>query len=265
MPVRDVLFVVAAACYAAAAAGYLWFLVGTRDGVRRIASLLLLAGFVVHMCEVGARGIAGLHPVTSVREAIGFAAWLLVGGFLAASARRPLGPVGAFVAPAGLALLLVARLAPVAESGSEAGLGALGRIHISLATAGVAVFALAAAIAVVYLVEQRQLKLKRIGAMVRKGVALETLDNLAFRCIQLGFPIFTIAMLTGAVWTARRSEGIRPEYMIAMFAWTAFAAVLVTRTTLGWRGRRAAFMTIFGFASALIVLGIYLSRRVLGG
>lgn len=262
MAAAGVLFAIAASLYGAAAAAYLAFLVGGNDRVRRLATGILLVGFLVQSGEMSARGLAGAHPATSAREAIGFVAWLLVAAFLAANWKRPIGAVGAFVAPAGLALLLVARLSAVPGGGTE-GLGVLGRVHISLATAGVAVFALATAIAVVYLVQERQLKQKRIGQMVRKGAALETLDNLAHRCVQLGFPIFTVAMLTGAWWSARRSDGVRPEYMIAMVAWTAFAAALVTRTTIGWRGRRAAVMTILGFTSSLVVLGIYLGRRLM--
>jgi ABC-type uncharacterized transport system permease subunit len=257
------LFVAAVILYGAACVFYLGYLVGLRERAVRIGRWVLGAAFLAHTCEIGARGIAGLHPVTSAREAIGFVAWLLVGAFLAAQLKRSLHAVGAFVAPAGLAMLLTARLSPPGGT-PEGGISMLGRVHISLATVGVAVFALATAIAVVYLVQERQLKQKRIGQLVRKGTALETLDTLALRCVQLGFPIFTIAMVTGAVWSARRSDGTRPEYAIAMFAWTAFAAALITRTTVGWRGRRAALMTILGFASALVVLGIYLARRVLG-
>ncbi len=257
------LFLAAALLYATACVFYLGYLVGLRERAIKIGRWVLAAGFLAHTCEVGARGIAGLHPVTSAREAIGFVAWLLIGAFLLAQLRRALHAVGAFVAPAGLALLVTARLSPPGGA-PEGGLGMLGRVHISLATLGVAVFALATAIAVAYLVQERQLKQKRIGQLVRKGTALETLDTLALRCVQLGFPIFTVAMVTGAVWSARRADGTRPEYLIAMFAWTAFAAALITRTTVGWRGRRAAFMTILGFASALVVLGIYLARRAMG-
>jgi ABC-type uncharacterized transport system permease subunit len=265
LTVATVLFAATAVIYALACVGYLGFLLGLGERAVKLGRVVLWGAFVAHMCEIGARGVAGLHPVTTAREAVGFISWLLVGGYLIAGLRRKLHAVGAFVAPAGLALLVAARLAPAAgDAAPSEGLGILGRVHISLAATGVSIFALATAVAIVYLVQERQLKQKRIGMLTRKGTALETLDTLSHRCVQLGFPIFTIAMITGAVWSARRSDGIRPEYTIAMFAWTAFAAALITRTTIGWRGRRAALMTILGFASALLVLGIYLARRALG-
>jgi len=254
------LFWIAVALYALAGAVYLASLLGLPDRVARHARWVMLAAFVVHMLEIGARGIAGLHPVTSVREAMGFVAWMLTGGFLLAQVRWRLDAAGAFVAPAAAALLLTARLTP--ESEPTAGLGVLGRIHISLASLGVSVFALATALAILYLLEERQLKHKKLGTIVQRGTALETLDHLAHRCVQVGFPIFTVAMITGAIWSARRSDGLRPEYAIAFFAWTAFAALLIARVTAGWRGRRSAILTLIGFAASLTVLGIYLARAI---
>ena len=255
-------FWAAIALYGVAGGLYLGFLVGLKESATRAARAALVLGFAAHACEIGARGLAGLHPVTSVREALGLLAWLTVGAYLAAGLYWKLHAVGAFVAPAAVAILSTARLSPDPGGGGTEGLGVLGRVHISLATAGVAIFALAAALAVLYLVQERQLKHKHLGRMVRKGAALETLDTLVHRCVQVGFPIFTVAMVTGALWSARRAGGLRPEYSLSMVAWAAFAALLVARMTAGWRGRKAALMTIVGFASAAVVLGIYLARHV---
>ncbi len=225
---------------------------------------LLVVGFVLHTLEVGSRGVAGLHPVSSVREVIGFAAWLLVGGFLLTQLRRRLDAVAAFVVPVAPMLMVAARVSPAVDAGT-AGLGILGRVHISLATLGVAIFGLATALAVLYLFEERQIKRKRIGILVRRGTALETLDSLAHRCVQVGFPIFTLAMVLGAIWSSRLAYGMRPEYAIAGVAWASFAALLMARETAGWRGRRAAVLTIVGFVAALLVLAVYLVRAHAGG
>ena len=258
-----VLFWAATALYSIAAALHLGFLVGLPDKVLPWARRTIVLGFVVHFLELGARGIAGLHPVSSVREVLGFLAWVIVGAFLLAErVRKRLDAVGAFVAPAALVLLLAARLAPAAETPTTAGLGVLGRVHILLATVGVSIFALATASAVLYILEERQLKKKKFGPIVKHGTALETLDGLAHRCVQVGFPIFTVAMVAGALWSSRIPDGLRPEYIIAVVAWIAFGAVLVARVTAGWRGRRAALMTIIGFSSALVVLLAYLVRSV---
>jgi ABC-type uncharacterized transport system permease subunit len=259
---QDVFTWAALALYGLACALYTGYLAGLPQGARKGARGSLGAAFLFHACLIGARGVAGMHPVSSVGDAVGFAAWLLVGSFLAAQLRRSLDAVGAFVAPVAMVMLLSSRLAPDPAAGATAGLGALGRIHISLATVGVAIFGLATGLAIFYLLEERQLKRRRVGGVVKKGVALETLDALAHRCVLVGFPIFTVAMVAGAAWVPRANAGLRAEYPIAGIAWTAFAALLVARTTSGWRGRRAALLTLVGFGAAVVVLALYLARRL---
>lgn len=229
----------------------------------RWGRIALLLAFLVHGVEIGWRGVEHVHPGTSVREALGFLSWLMVGGYLLATLRYRLYVLGAFVAPAAMIILAAARLSPSGEA--LPGLGLLGRIHISLATLGVAIFALATALSVVYLVEDRNLRRKRFdGILFRRGIALESLDLLGHRLVLAGFPIFTLAVMLGVIWVSQRGSGFdRPEYPLALITWLSFAGLLVTRTTHGWRGRKAALMTIIGFLSALIVFAIYFGRRAL--
>ncbi|MBI4510591.1 MAG: cytochrome c biogenesis protein CcsA [Deltaproteobacteria bacterium] len=252
--------------YGVATVLYLVFLGQAKGSVSRPAQGALLAGFIAHFLEIGARGIAGLHPVSSAGDSVGFLAWLLVGAFLITQLKRRLLAVGATVAPAALLLLVSARFASPGPGGdTTSGLGVLGRVHISLATLGVSLFAFATALAVIYLFEERQLKHKHIGRLVKKGIALETLDTLLHRCVQVGFPIFTVAIVAGAIWSGKKNGGIRPEYSVAMVAWCSFAGLLLARQAAGWRGRRAALMTLVGFSASLVVLAIYLVRHVTGG
>jgi ABC-type uncharacterized transport system permease subunit len=232
--------------------------------VMRAARWLLGLAFLGHLIEIGWRGVEGVHPGTSVREAIGFFSWLTVGGYLLGSTRGRLNLLGAFVAPAALILLAIARLSPSGEP--QEGLTALGRIHITLATVGVAIFTLATVLAVVYMLEERNLKRKRFdGVLFRRGIALESLDTMGHRLVLVGFPIFTVAVMLGAVWMSQRSSGLRPEQLLAVVTWTSFAALIVTRTTHGWHGRRAAMLTLVGFVCAVGVFVIYFARRAMGG
>jgi ABC-type uncharacterized transport system permease subunit len=165
--------------------------------------------------------------------------------------------------PLVLGLLLVARLTPAGHD--SLGLTALGRVHITLATVGVAIFALASALSVIYLVEDRTLKKKRFDTLSfrEKGAPLEALDQNVHRLVWLGFPVFTVALVLGLIWGTRRGGGFdRPEYPLAFITWGAFAALLITRTAYGWRGRRSARLTLVGFGAALLVLLVYLARRV---
>jgi ABC-type uncharacterized transport system permease subunit len=122
-------------------------------------------------------------------------------------------------------------------------------------------------LAVLYLFEDRQLKRKQFDTLIgRGGASLETLDRLALRCVSLGFPIFTVALVTGALWIARLgllwgTAAMRPEYLLAVATWVAFGVLLVARVGAGWQGRRAAWLTLGGFGGAVLVLVVYFLRH----
>lgn len=256
-------FWVAVVAYTAASAALLVVL-GGHQRWRGAAIGLVALAFVAHGVDIGWRGTQHVHPAQSVREAIGFLAFIVTGGYLLASARYRLTIGGAVVMPVSLMLLLAARLTPAGGAATE-DLSALGRIHISLATIGVGVFALASALSAIYLVEERALKKKKFDTLAfkDKGAPLEALDRLSHRLIWVGFPIFTVALGLGAVWVSKLGESLdRPEYPLAVVTWGAFGALLIGRQAYGWRGKRAAKLTMIGFAAALAVLGIYLVRRM---
>jgi len=257
-------FWVALVLYAAAALAFILGVSG-RARAARAGLVLLTLAFVSHGIDIGWRGVDHVHPAESVREALGLLAWLLAGGYLAAASRYRLPLAGAVVSPVALGMLAAARLTP--EGSMPRGLTPLGRIHIMLAVVGVAIFAVASALAAIYLLEERGLKQKKFDTLAWKsgGAPLEALDRLAHRLVWVGFPIFTGAMVLGVIWVSERGSSFdRPEYPLALVTWLSFATLLFTRMVYGWRGRRAARLTLVGFGAALMVLVIYLVRRTLG-
>lgn len=256
-------FWVAVALYAAAGAALLAVLAG-KTKLRPLALALVIAAFVAHGVDIGWRGTQRVHPAQSVREAIGFLAWLLTGGYLLTSLRYRFTLGGVVIMPVAVVLLVLARLSPAGDE-APGDLTALGRIHISLATLGVGLFAVASVLSAIYLAEDRALKRKKFDAIAFKdrGAPLEALDRLAHRLIWVGFPIFTIALVLGAIWVSRLGQSLdRLEYPLAAVTWLAYATLLIARQVYGWRGRRAATLTLEGFASALAVLLVYLVRRM---
>ena len=254
-------FWVAIVAYVAASAMLLFVLAG-HHRFRGVTIGLVALAFVAHGTDIGWRGTLHVHPAQSVREAIGLLAFIITGGYLLASTRYRLTLGGVVVMPVSLILLLIARLTPAGEATD---LSTLGRIHISLATVGVGVFALASALSAIYLVEDRALKRKKFDtvAFTDHGAPLEALDKLANRLVWVGFPIFTVALVLGAIWVSKLGESLdRLEYPLAAVTWIAYAILLVARAVYGWRGKKAARLTLIGFAAALAVLAIYLIRRM---
>jgi ABC-type uncharacterized transport system permease subunit len=258
-------FYVALVLYGISSLLYVSAFVDAPRWMRTAALVGMALGFVAHGIDISWRGFQGLHPGTSVREALGLLSWLMVGGYLAYRVKVKASAVGAFVAPTSLIILAAARLSPSGEP--VPGLTVLGRIHISLATIGVALFALATAVAVVYLLQERSLKHKHFdGELFKHGIALETLDKLSHRLILFGFPVFTVSVMLGVIWVSQLAIGFsRPEWPIAIVTWLAFGGLIIARSVKGWRGRKAALLTIAGFSSSAIVFVIYFARHVMGG
>ncbi|HVZ73054.1 MAG TPA: cytochrome c biogenesis protein CcsA [Polyangia bacterium] len=247
--------------YALASVLYLGFLLGLRARAGRLA---LAAAVVLHVIDVGERCVHGVNPISSTPEALSFIGFLVATGYVLASLRYKLDSAGAFAAPAALVLLVLARLGPAEEA--TPAMSPLGQTHILLATIGVAIFFIAAVLAVLYLFEDRQLRRKDFAKMKGRATPLDTLDRLAAGCVSIGFPIFTVAIVTGAMWIARLGvlhgmRALRPEYLLAFVTWVAFGVLIVARVGGGWRGRRAAWLTLGGFGGTVLVLLVYFLRH----
>jgi cytochrome c-type biogenesis protein CcsB len=92
----------------------------------------------------------------------------------------------------------------------------------------------------------------------------ETLDNISYRVIGLGFPLLTIGIIAGAVW-ANEAWGSYwswdPKETWALITWLVFAAYLHARITKGWQGRKPATLAATGF---MVVWVCYLGVNLLG-
>lgn len=259
-------FWIALGLYAVASLGLLAGFLRARPNWSKLGRAAAIAAFVAHGVDIGWRGVESVHPAASVREALGFLAWIIAAGYLIGSLRRRIDLAGAVLVPLAGVVLAAARLSPTGQPQED--LTLLGRIHISIAVLGVALFALASALAWTYLLEERNLKRKRFdAASFRSPVeSLARLDGMAQRLVAVGFPLFTVAMILGMIWVGQRGSGMaRPEYLAAVVTWLAYAGLLGGRLGLGWRGRRAALVTLVGFGLALSVLAIYFVRRAVGG
>ncbi len=81
------------------------------------------------------------------------------------------------------------------------------------------------------------------------------LDNLAYRTIAFGFPIWTFAIMAGAIWAEEawgRYWGWDPKETGSFFTWVLYASYLHARSTHGWRGRRAAWVAVVAFVALLV-------------
>jgi ABC-type transport system involved in cytochrome c biogenesis permease subunit len=123
---------------------------------------------------------------------------------------------------------------------------------------GIAAFVLNFAGALMYLLQERQLKAKRPGAFYYRLPDLQTLDRLTYRTLALGFPFLTTGLILGALW-ARTAWGsvwtFDPLASLSSLAWAIYALTLAGRAVAGLHGRRAAYFAVFGFTMLVLTLG----------
>src|SRR4029077_18152350 len=90
--------------------------------------------------------------------------------------------------------------------------------------------------------------------IVRRLPGIEQLDRLTYRTIVFGFPVWTFGVIAGAIWADQawgRYWGWDPVETWAFITWVLYAAFLHARATAGWRGRRAHYVQLLGFASLI--------------
>ncbi|MBM4129353.1 MAG: c-type cytochrome biogenesis protein CcsB, partial [Nitrospira sp.] len=123
----------------------------------------------------------------------------------------------------------------------------------------------ASGIGTMYLVQERYVKSKHLGGLFARLPSLQTLDELNYRLITFGFPLLTLAIITGALW-AESAIGTYWRWdtreVWSLITWFIYAIVLHARLTAGWRGRRAAILSIVGFLTILVAFfGIKLLQK----
>jgi ABC-type uncharacterized transport system permease subunit len=134
-------------------------------------------------------------------------------------------------------------------------------MHVGSVLIATAAFAVAGAMAAAYLLQERELKRKRLGGVFRRLPPLEVLDRYSYRCVALGLPALTLGIVAGLFVSARATSGAGAwQQYVALGVWAIFAGVLLLRVVAGWRGRRGAFGTLLGCAAALLVLAGYFLR-----
>jgi len=104
------------------------------------------------------------------------------------------------------------------------------------------------------------------GSLSARLPSLPTLDRIAYRTAIVAFPVYTFAVMAGALWAEvawGRYWGWDPKETCAFVTWVIYAAYLHARSTAGWRGRRAAWISVVGFAS--IMFNLFFVNMVVSG
>ncbi|HEY6419559.1 MAG TPA: c-type cytochrome biogenesis protein CcsB [Candidatus Binataceae bacterium] len=241
-------------CYAVSAAMFVVERARGKSQMVGYAAAVLALGAVFHAFDLTARGLqAGNIPVANFAESLSFLAWLTALAGLVLIVRRHMAVIGAFVAPAATFALGASSLT---MRGGHLVLPPTLRsiwlpIHVTLAFFGYAMFVLAAIVSLVYLVNEKRLKAKRpMGPAQERAPSLEKLDRINYHLLGWGFAMLSLAILSGAIWadaTWGHFWSWEPKESWSLAIWVLYAGLLESRLAAGWRGRRAAALTIVVF------------------
>ncbi|HVN87679.1 MAG TPA: cytochrome c biogenesis protein [Candidatus Binatia bacterium] len=252
------LLTLALVLYLGATISFVVHLLSGRDVLRRVALAALTAAVALNAAAIAMRSTAaGNLAVFSLDEQLSLVACLIVAVYLWLQRRYPVTVLGALVSPLALIFGLSAYMfysgnPPLPSTIHTVWLPA----HIAPVFLGYAILTVAFCISLLYLLQEQQLKAKRKSGLRRRLPSLEALDELNYRFVTWGFTLFTIGMITGSVLAKERWGAFwswEPVQLSSLVTWLVYAVLLQTRL-VGWRGRRAATLTIVGFALLLVSL-----------
>jgi len=227
------------------------------ERVGRLASAFLVLGFLLLAAGVIFRGISASRvPWGNMYEFSITGALAFSGAYLFALKKYKLRWLGLPVSLSvlltlGTAITLLYRpSAPLVPALKSTWLV----IHVSAAIISGGVFLLANCIAGAYLILDRYEQKGPRPIWAQKLPSLEVLDNLSYRLVALVFPLWTFAVIAGAIWAEAawgRYWGWDPKETWAFITWVAYAAYLHARVTIGWRGRKAAWLCLLAGSTFL--------------
>lgn len=248
-----IFFKSAVALYLISSGSFLVFLLRSSSLKCPIGVWTALAGFGAHTLSILHRAFfSGFFPLATAFDALSFFAWLITAMFLIMQHRHASLIFGAMATPMAAVLMIVGAtlsyqvkepLVPVLHSWWLP-------IHVTLALAGNAVFAIMALAGFMYVVQERFIKKKKLGRIHKLLPSLEVLDMINRRGLPVGFFLMTVGIVSGALW-AGSAWGLYwswdPKETWSLVTWFAYAAMVHQRLVLGWRGKKAAIMAIIGF------------------
>jgi ABC-type uncharacterized transport system permease subunit len=260
----------AAHTYVLAAVVYLAHLVRQRRALALAGRVLIGIGLVLQGVGLGSALVEQGGVTAGLAQGLSAVSFLLLAIFFALDLRYRLPVMGAFITPLAVAILVPALLlglggAPIPTSVQRP----LLPLHISIALLGMAAFAIAAGVALMYLLMERQMKAKHFGLLFSRLPSLKFLDELNRHLVVWGFVALSVTLVTGAVLFYGGSGGLywrwESRQVATAVAWLLFALLLNARFFAGWQGKRAAVLTMAGFCVLVVsFLSSYDPHRDLG-
>lgn len=197
----------------------------------------------------------------SLLHVFSLTAWVVASVVMFSAMRQPVENLGIAVLPIAAVALLLQSVMPL-DTGKLT-IDTTGvKLHILLSIFSFSLLTIAAIQSVLLAIQTRHLRNRHPGGFIRALPPLETMEQLLFRMIAVGYLLLSMALLTGATFI----EDIFAQHLVhktvlAFIAWVVFAVLLWGRWRFGWRGRIAIRWTISGYV--VLMLAYFGSKLVL--
>ncbi len=263
---RSLLLAVLAAYLIAAIHSILAF-VNKRRTLQQVAEWSMAVGWVLHTgVLIDEWAVDGHYPLFGSRETLSFLAWALVTGYAIVLYRYGAQAVGAFAMPLICVLTFAALLIGRGSNPSAAAFSPtlLFPIHTTLLIFAYAAFFIVFMASVMYLLQERELKLKTFSAFFHRLPSLSTVNEIATHAAAVGLTLLTLGLVAGMFWSWSEHGKVwrnDPKEIFAVLTWLLYFVLAMYRSTANWRGRRAAWLGVVGF---VLVLGTFLVAPLFG-
>jgi ABC-type uncharacterized transport system permease subunit len=249
--------------YGAAGVAYAIHFARRQPGVGRTATVLLLLGALAHTFVIGMEAVQFRHmPFANPSRAISTFIWLLALAYLYLEVTTEERAMGVFILPIVIGLQAIPVLYPGVERPVPE--SPLFWIHMGSLLFAYASFALGGVLGLIYMLQFKELKKKHLGYFYTRLPSLQILDVMNSRAVTIGWVFLTIGLVVGIVWTAQ-ARGIAPDdpnlqamalddpkVFMAVVTWMVYSFALLARRTMGWSGRKAAWLSALGFVIILL-------------
>jgi ABC-type transport system involved in cytochrome c biogenesis permease subunit len=251
--------------YAAAGVAYAFHFARRQPGVGRAATMLLLFAALSHTFVIGMQTMEVQHiPYANPSRAISTFVWLLTLSYLYLELTTEERAMGVFILPIIVGLQIIPVLNPGVENDDPVLRSPWFWVHVSSMLFAYATFALAMVFGVTYMLQFKEIKKKHLGYLYERLPSLQILDAMNSRAVAVGWIFLTVGLAVGIVW-AVQARSLAPEntnlrmmsledakIFFAVLTWAVYSFEVFARRTMGWNGRRAAWLSALGFAIVLL-------------
>lgn len=260
--------------YAASAAAYASHFAWRDARIGRLATALLGAGLLAHTFLIGMQTVeAGHAPLVGTTAAVSAFVWLLGLAYLYVELTSDERSMGVFVTILLVGLGIIPALDPGVSQRPAVLQSPLFTVHVLSMLCAYASFGLASVLGLTYVLLFKEIKAKHVGFFYARLPPLRVLDVMNARAVAIGWIFLTVGVAVGGFWATQvhaspdpRAQAMSvadPKILIAIILWLVYSFALFARRTMGWAGRRSAWLSAIGFVLVLlnfVPVGYFLTK-----